>query len=684
MNVGRSLRVDEERLSFVTKAPLERLAPHARTGHYPKGSCICSDHQFSEAAYFILSGACELTRILPDGQPEVLDTLGPGTAFGGVEESDLDSAPTTAVATTDCVILCISRQSLEELRSEANGRRAFESNGHGNPTGQLLQSDRDHQTLPRQIVSLAFLSEQLPASLISKQLAESLSAETGAAVVLVNFVPHEDAARMGAGARPELFLNGEFHMPPNVAKTEAGFYSLTLGLNSEPPTPPGISSLLQQLSRHFRYVLIQAPEYERSAPWLFEFLHRSNLAYIFHGATSETVNRLDFITRELRSRSYKSGVQLKSIACLVDNERIDGSDLLAQRPANPVHMFVHGCPARGGVNGAALPTGPAASFNIDIRRLAREIGGCLVGLALSSGAAKGFAHIGVIQVLEENGIEVDVVAGASMGAYIASLWAYGHDGVELEKLAREMEGRWALWSLIDPVFPPRQGFLRGLAVKKRLMRSIGTARFADLKRPLRVVAGNLATLERVVFSSGEVATAVHASMAVPGICVPVTIDGHTYIDGGVVDPLPVDVLREMGVSRVIAVDAIPTPERIRYGIEADRQLAKETRPRRFFRKALPLDQQLNYFARGNLFEILMRSGHGAQIRVAEASGRMADLVLHPEICDDRWMDCSNPGKFIALGREVAEKHVHEIKALAARNEVTHERNPAPEPVGTIA
>jgi NTE family protein len=393
-------------------------------------------------------------------------------------------------------------------------------------------------------------------------------------------------------------------------------------------------------------VLIQTPAYERSAPWLFEFLLRSNIAYVFHGATSETVNRLDFITRELRSRSHKSSVQLKSIACLPDKkERIDGLDLLAQRTANPVHMFVHGCPARGDVNEAALPAGSAASFSTDIRRLAREIGGRLVGLALSSGAAKGFAHIGVIQVLEENGIEVDVVAGSSMGAYIGSLWAYGHDGVEMEKLARDLEGRWALWSLIDPVFPPRQGFLRGMAVKKRLMRSIGTARFADLKRPLRVVAGNLATLERVVFSSGEVATAVHASMAVPGICVPVTIDGQTYIDGGVVDPLPVDVLREMGVSRVIAVDAIPTPERIRYGIEADQRLAKETRSRRFFRKALPLDQQLNYFARGNLFEILMRSGHGAQIRVAEASGRMADIVLHPEISDDRWMDCANPGKF---------------------------------------
>ena len=116
------------------------------------------------------------------------------------------------------------------------------------------------------------------------------------------------------------------------------------------------------------------------------------------------------------------------------------------------------------------------------RRLAREISGRLVGVALSSGAAKGFAHIGVIQVLEENGIEVDVVAGASIGAYIGALWTYGHDGTELEGLARELESRWGFWGLLDPVFPPRQGFLRGFALRKRLMRSIGDARFADLVR----------------------------------------------------------------------------------------------------------------------------------------------------------------------------------------------------------
>jgi NTE family protein len=272
-----------------------------------------------------------------------------------------------------------------------------------------------------------------------------------------------------------------------------------------------------------------------------------------------------------------------------------------------------------------------------------------------------------------------------MGAYVGALWAYGCDGRELERLARELEGRWALWTLVDPALPPRRGFLKGFAVKKRLMRSLGHARFGDLVRPLRIVAANLATLERVVFSGGEVATAVHASIAVPGICVPVAIDGETYTDGGIVDPLPVDVLREMGVARVIAVNVIPTPDRIRYGIQAELELARRngTNGRKLFRKALPLDRQVNYFARGNLLEILMRSVHGAQIRMAEASCPLADLVLRPDIYDDRWLDYRNPGRFIMLGREVAERQLEEIKSLVARKEVIHEQEFAPEPVATI-
>ncbi len=150
--------------------------------------------------------------------------------------------------------------------------------------------------------------------------------------------------------------------------------------------------------------------------------------------------------------------------------------------------------------------------------------------------------------------------------------------------------------------------------------------------------------------------------------------------------MPVEVLREMGVDRVIAVNALPTPDRIRYAIQAERELTrqKETRLRKLFRKAFPLDEQLNYFARGNLFEIVMRSVHGAQVRLAEASCRLADVVLRPDICDDRWLDCRNPRRFISLGRESAERKLEEIRALIGRKSMDHEHELATETVAAVA
>jgi NTE family protein len=544
------------------------------------------------------------------------------------------------------------------------------------------------------VVTLGYLSKELPASLISGRLASSLSQETGASVVLVRLQTFNDTPAVSCAfddnatvvdwAPADFVLQRQFQ-GCTLAKTEQGFDLMTFDVHSG-LMATRISSLVNQLKRHFRYVLIEAVADEPVRSLLPEFLKHSDSSYLFLRSKSEDLKELDDTTAGLRAPLAAGNGQLKAVLVLDQYASGDSIDLLLKHSVVPIDRFIHNCPGVLARDHTGFQFDQSGPFGADIRRLAREIGGRLLGLVLSSGAAKGFAHIGVIQVLEENGIEVDIVAGASIGAYIGALWTYGHDGKELERLARELEGRWGLWNLIDPVFPPRQGFLRGFALRKRLMRSIGQARFADLLKPLRVVAGNLGTLDRVTFSSGEVAAAVHASMAVPGICVPVTIDGESYIDGGIVDPVPVNVLRDMGVSRVIAVNVIPTPERMRLGFEAERKRArqKDTRLRKLFRRMLPLDKQLNYFARGNLFEILARSIHGAQIRLADASCRLADITLRPDICDDRWLDCRNPGRFIALGRQAAEAQLDQIKGLARETESNDARELARGTMAAVA
>jgi NTE family protein len=304
-----------------------------------------------------------------------------------------------------------------------------------------------------------------------------------------------------------------------------------------------------------------------------------------------------------------------------------------------------------------------------------------IGLALSSGGAKGLAHIGVLQVLEENDIPIHAVAGSSMGAYVAAVWAYGHSSASMEKFAREVEGRWGFLHLLDPVLLPRCGLLRGEKMGGRVKRAIGDAQFSDLPRPLRVVATNLRTLERVVFTEGKVALAVQASSAVPGVCAPVRIGDELFFDGGVVDPLPVDIVREMGVDCVIAVNVIPTPAYLRCRLEfqqeqAARHRAQLSRLTKMFRRTR------DSFAGVNVFDIMHRTMLGAQMRLAEHSGRHADLILRPLSFDGRWHDFHHPGKYIALGRRTAEEHLDEIKALIRRH--THEHIAAQNTLGVAA
>jgi NTE family protein len=168
---------------------------------------------------------------------------------------------------------------------------------------------------------------------------------------------------------------------------------------------------------------------------------------------------------------------------------------------------------------------------------------------------------------------------------------------------------------------------------------------------------------------------VHASSAIPGACVPVNIDGELYIDGGIADPLPVDVLEEMRIEKIIAINTIPTPAylRARLELEKERQVrrGKKTNPFKSF-----LNRYVNYFAPGNVLDTILRSFNGAQMQVAEHACQFADVVLRPLSFDGRWHDFRRPGKYIAIGRREAEQHLDEIKALVNRKEPTYEALPA--------
>ena len=179
-----------------------------------------------------------------------------------------------------------------------------------------------------------------------------------------------------------------------------------------------------------------------------------------------------------------------------------------------------------------------------------------VGLALGGGAARGFAHVGVIQILEEAGIRPDMVVGTSAGSLVAAIYASGRSGAQLQQIALEMEEATLTdWTL--PFFG--RGVLRGEALARYVNQQVRGLTIEAMPLPLGVVATDLHSGEGILFRSGDAGLAVRASSAVPSVFQPVRIGAHEYVDGGLVAPVPVGFARQMGAELVIAVDISSEP-----------------------------------------------------------------------------------------------------------------------------
>jgi NTE family protein len=179
-----------------------------------------------------------------------------------------------------------------------------------------------------------------------------------------------------------------------------------------------------------------------------------------------------------------------------------------------------------------------------------------LGLVLGGGAARGFAHVGVIQVLERHGLRPDLVVGTSAGSLVAALYASGMGGAELERTAMAMEEA----TLTDWTMPLiGRGMLRGEALARYVRGAVKGKLIDQMPLPLGILATDLASGEGVVFRRGDAAQAVRASSAVPGLFEPVNIAGRDYVDGGLVAPVPVPQARAMGAEVLVAVDISSDP-----------------------------------------------------------------------------------------------------------------------------
>jgi len=251
-----------------------------------------------------------------------------------------------------------------------------------------------------------------------------------------------------------------------------------------------------------------------------------------------------------------------------------------------------------------------------------------IGLALGGGAARGFAHIGVLDVLEEAGIRPDLVVGTSAGSLVAALYASGRHPKDLQQLAQTMDES----AITDWAFPGR-GLLKGEALAKYVRDQTGRKTIEQMTVPLGIVATDLDSGQPILFRTGDVGTAVRASSAVPAVFQPVRIGQREYVDGGLVSPVPVRFAREMGAELVIAVDISSPPEGA---------------------------------ATGDPFKMLLQTFSIMGKSINQFELKDADVVLRPKLAGVGSADFTARAQSIRAGRDAAQLALSDIRQARQR------------------
>jgi NTE family protein len=306
----------------------------------------------------------------------------------------------------------------------------------------------------------------------------------------------------------------------------------------------------------------------------------------------------------------------------------------------------------------------------------------VTALVLGGGAARGFAHVGLLDVLDANGVKFDMIVGTSMGAMIGGLYAAGIPVSEIERSVVDMP-----WKKLLQYFRPdlrHGGLITGQSIVRALEALLGDADIADFKTPFAAVAADVLSGEKVVFRSGNAVTAIRASISIPGTFAPVMCNGRVLVDGGIREPVPVPTAREMGATVTVACNVLDHPAKRVYAgrwASMDSRL-KECAPSRrkaaenggWYDRLAALAQTISRRrkerrrARGRapwIGTVVWHSWLIQQYSLSEYQTRQADYLVEPPLGDMLPSEFPRGREAVRAGRIAGEAALPAIKKLLA-------------------
>ncbi len=652
---------------------LKLIERRARLVEFHKGEKVYSQGDSPDAFYIVISGRLQVVHKRTDGIEEKVVNLYRNDYFG--EISLLTSQPhsVTVIVLNDALAIRIGKDDFYKILAEVPSLSLHLSRLLGR---RLKERDERRSVEHAEIASVYSVRLAIGKTTFITNLATAIYGELKRKVVVVNMNPP------GSGERPpqgSLAIENLEHrlldtLDKFIYKNKVGFDYLNVfqTKSSNEATERKITSLLTFLVSRYQFVLVDLPP---EIPGLsYKVLSQSDAVYLISDDETDNLEKCRALSKELKESFHFKDDQIKLLLVeessktrltMSQRRHIAGQRIFAALPFIPE---LKNAPATDET--PYILREPKSNYAKTVRYLSRELGNALVGLALSSGAAFGLAHIGVLKVLEQENIPIDIISGSSIGSLIGAFWASGMSPKEMEDLALSFNPKNSFFRLIGfgDIMLPHWGIFKGNRIEQFMRQFIGNKTFEDLVTPLRVIATNLGTSEPEVFEEGDVVKAVRASCSIPGIFRAVRYGSKIMVDGGIADPLPISVLTKIGVKKIIAVNVLSGPRHHtdrREIFRRKRELLEEQMKTKSGWRRFMFDMERK-FVQGqvdNIFNVLMSTIQFMEYSIASSAEIGADVVIRPVVIDSHWAEFYSGAKFIKVGEESTQEALKEIKSL---------------------
>ena len=620
--------------SFLSVAEREAVAALLVETSYRKGDVVCREGDEGTGLFLILTGEVE---VLGPGD-RLLNRLGPGDYLG--EMALLLGSPRSATVR-------VSRAA----RLAVLDRVSFERHFMRNPKviehfarilGQRLAVSHRPEVAQRRSVAIAVLAapKLVGKTLVAFALAGFLRDLAECDVLVLRIHPPGRGSLASSATLVDLARGSSERLQQALHRGGADPVSLDVELSGSETADELVdacSRIVARLEEHFPYLVVDAPSGPVEA---VEAIQQS---------CDEIVRIVD------RAGPRAPGSTEHRVLDLCNPRSEGGPNVTCDPYFVPYEAGLAPKDPRGAL--AYLRQYRDSTASRSLRRLARKLLGRTLGLAVGGGAAFGISHVGVLEVFERHEIEVDLVAGTSMGSIVAAGLAAGMTPLQMREIAARLGTVPTTLSALDFTLT-RPGLLAGRRIVEIFSPLLGAVeRFEDLRLPCQLVATDIRSGERVALASGRLDTAFRASCSVPMLWSPVRHEGRVLVDGGVVDPVPAELVLEMGADICIAVNVVPP---LREGVE--------TVISRLYRQLNVLNP-LSYLgdARGlpNTLDVMMNSIQMLQHELGNFKSISADVRIVPDLSEFTWIEFYRALELVDRGAEAAEKAMPEVKRVLA-------------------